>query len=86
MYALLDPTNCEPAVKTFAQTLKAKFQIALQSSLEQTSVVPTPIENDGLTESDSESESVDILDEYKKRAIQAFCDNDEFLEKNKDLG
>ncbi len=35
MYALLDPTNNRPAVITFAQTLKTKFQIALQTRLEQ---------------------------------------------------
>ena len=81
MYALLDPTNSRPNVKTFAQTLKTKFQIALQTRLEQAGESPALIENDGLAESDSESESVDTLAVYKEKAIQAFCDNHEFIEK-----
>lgn len=86
MYALLDPTNSEPSVKTFALTLKAKFQMALQTSLEQVSESQIPIENDSLTESDSESESVDTLAVYKEKAIQAFCENHDFIERIKIWG
>jgi len=81
MYALLDPTNSRPSVKTFAQTLKTKFQIALQTRLEQEDEPQAPIGNDRLAESDSEaeSESVDTLALYKRKAIEAFCDNQEFI-------
>ncbi|HEU0003298.1 MAG TPA: hypothetical protein VFQ36_20470, partial [Ktedonobacteraceae bacterium] len=83
MYCLLDPTNSQPSIKTFAQTLKTKFQIALQTRLEQEGEPHIPVGNDGLAESDAEagSESVDTLTEYKKKAIKAFCDNHEFIEK-----
>ena len=82
MYCLLDPTNSQPATKTFAQTLKTKFQIALQTRLEQEGEPQIPVGNDGLAESDVEaqSESVDTLAVYKGRAIQAFRENHEIIE------
>lgn len=80
MYALLDPTNSRPAVKTFAQTLKTKFQIALQTRLEPKDESLTLIGNDGLTEIDTEIESVDTLALYKGKAIQAFRENHEIIE------
>jgi hypothetical protein len=80
MYALLDPTNSRPAVKTFAQTLKTKFQFALQTRLEQADGLQVAVENGGLAEIDSEAESVDTLTLYKGKAIQAFRENHEIIE------
>ena len=80
MYPLLDPKNIQPAVQTFAQTLKTKFQIALQTRLEQADGLQLAVQNDGLAEVDSEIESVDTLTLYKGKAVQAFRENHEIIE------
>lgn len=68
MYAALDPHYNMPATNTFAQELKARFQQALEESLEAIIPAREAILGNG---TGPEIESVDAMAVYKRQVIEA---------------
>ncbi len=84
MYTVLDPQNTRAAVDAFAQTLKTKFQSALQDRLEQLEdLMPLSTEGNG---SNQGEEAIDALALYRKQAIRAFQNNSDILRQIRERG
>jgi uncharacterized protein len=87
MYPVLDLQNKLAAANTFAQTLKAKFQMALQNRIDPTdSLLHALTETDILHDDISKDEAIDVLALYRQQAINAFQNNQNILRQIRDRG
>ncbi len=86
MFTALDPTYSRSAADTFAQALKAKFQDELMQRLEPQEMALLALDNDMISQNDSDTEPVDHLSLYKKTAIEKLSANQEFHRKTQGEG
>jgi DNA helicase HerA-like ATPase len=86
MFTALDPTYSRSAADTFAQLLKAKFQEELMQRLEPQEMALLALDNDMISQNDSDTEPVDHLSLYKKTAIEKLSANQEFHRKTQGEG
>lgn len=78
-YSAVDPDYTRHGVETFARHLKARFEQALEESLE---AISGPLPDIGSNEGDSnipDGEPIDTMSVYKQQAIEALRHNDDFL-------
>src|SRR5205814_637549 len=81
-FSALDAHYDEPAIDTFAQELKAKFQGTLQDSLAYQHKVESNSEDEHFIDDTfgAEAEPVDAYATYKAKAIEAMRNNHNLLE------
>ena len=80
LFSALDPTYSRPAVKTFAQIVKAKFQTALEERLDYHSQAALTSEVEVPAEARAGVEPVDALAVYRNRAIETLRNNHDLME------
>ena len=71
MYKALDREHTREVPATFAQTLKARFHQILEERLERPADPPSLMTEEAISNNDVETEPVDVLALYKKKAIEA---------------
>jgi hypothetical protein len=87
MYHVLDPQHKQAAANTFARTLKATFEHALQDRLEQIEDLnPLSEDEDGISDGHQEEKPIDALALYRQQAILAFKKNQEMLRQIRERG
>ena len=86
IFSVLDPTYSHAAVQTYAQILRQKFQSVLEERLEHGSETFATGETETAADDSDGTESVDALAVYKNEAIEALCNNRDFVEQLKGRG
>lgn len=85
-FSVLDPTYTREAVETFAQKLKAKFQAAVESFLQQKSIVEPLLLTDMPEKYVVEGEQIDVYTSYKEEAIIALQNNHRVMNEIRSTG